>query len=791
MSTLSRLLLVLVTAVLFSPEYAWTQSTQHQTKVQWEAMTDLPNSLGVAGPFTGTHKDSLIVAGGANFPNPIWETEKQWLDEIYVLPLSKKGKWISAGRLPRKIAYGCSVSTNDGILCIGGNNSSRTFSDVFLLAWSPTQKKVSITPYPSLPGPCAFGSATKVGSKIYVAGGQRNNDLSSAMNNFWVLDLSKKGSAEFGWNTLSAWPGKKRAFNLTIAQHDGYDDCIYVISGRRKIEQPASRSKEKQVEFLKDVWSFNTRTEAWTKKKDAPYCVMAGTGVGIGQSHIFIPSGADGSLFHQGGQLKDNHPGFSKRSFLYHTITDTWTQTNPPPTNQVTTTALKWQDQILLASGEIRPRVRSAKVWRISLKPQQSEFGLLNYSVLVLYLLAMVGVGLFFAKRNKTTNDFFRGGKRIPWWAAGCSIFATMLSSLTFTGIPAKSYAQDWVYSIGNFTIPLVAFVAVYVALPFYRKIDVTSAYEYLENRFHRSVRQFGSLFFLLFHLFRMAIVMSLTGLALSAATPLTPTQAVLLMGVLSIIYCSFGGIEAVIWTDTIQTVVLLGGGILAIVFLILGTDGNFDGFLSSAGSADKLRLINWHSDPFSTQIAFWVILVGAIAQNTSSYTADQAVVQRYMTTKDPGLAAKSIWTNALLTIPATLLFFGLGTALFTFYQSNPHKLDPTIATDQIFPLFIANELPAPLAGLIVAAVFAAAQSTVSTSMNSTATTLVTDFIKPVLKDKSDRFFLRLAQACTIMLGILGTVLAILFVDPSIKSLFDAFIKVIGLFMGVLGGLFL
>jgi Na+/proline symporter len=181
---------------------------------------------------------------------------------------------------------------------------------------------------------------------------------------------------------------------------------------------------------------------------------------------------------------------------------------------------------------------------------------------------------------------------------------------------------------------------------------------------------------------------------------------------------------------------------------------------------------------------------LGGIGQNISSYTADQAVVQRYMTTPDERLAARSIWTNAVLTIPATLLFFGMGSALFAYYHSHPDKLDPTITTDQVFPLFIANEMPMGLAGLIVAGVFAAAQSTVSTSMNSTATTIVTDFMRPFRACKSESGYLLAARLITFTMGVLGTLLALVFVDPDIRSLFDAFLKVIGLFMGVLGGLF-
>jgi SSS family transporter len=346
------------------------------------------------------------------------------------------------------------------------------------------------------------------------------------------------------------------------------------------------------------------------------------------------------------------------------------------------------------------------------------------------------------------------------------------------------------VYAIGNMMIPVVAFFAVFVALPFYRQLDITSAYEYLEKRFSRGVRLFGSASFTLFHLFRMAVVMSLTGLALAIATPLTPAQSVLCMGALSIFYCTMGGIEAVIWTDTIQTFVLLGGAMLAGLYLIHGTDGGFTGMTQAALDADKFRLAHFHWDISSAQIALWIIILGGIGQNISSYTADQAVVQRYMTTPDQKRAARSIWTNAVMSTVATILFFGIGTALFGYYRSHPEKLDPTISTDQIFPLFISNEMATGLAGLIVAGIFSAAQSTVSTSMNSTATTLITDFVRPLGTCRDDKSDLKMARWLTLLMGVIGTLLALFFVDPTIKSLFDAFIKVIGLFMGVLGGLF-
>ena len=182
-------------------------------------------------------------------------------------------------------------------------------------------------------------------------------------------------------------------------------------------------------------------------------------------------------MFGRADELKDNHPGFPKQALAYHTITDSWTEAGAIPANHVTTVPVWWQGEIVVASGEVRPRVRSAAVLSFKPKGRTGSFGTVNYLVLIGYLAAMVLIGVYFATRTKNTDDFFRGGKSLPWWAAGCSIFATMLSSLTFTGIPSKAYAQDWVYAVGNMMIPVVAVVAVFVALPFYRRLDVTSAY--------------------------------------------------------------------------------------------------------------------------------------------------------------------------------------------------------------------------------------------------------------------------------------------------------------------------
>lgn len=247
-------------------------------KLSWKELPALPNALGVAGPFVGVQtdamgegRDALIVAGGANFPLPVWDNEKQWQDDIFLM-VKKDGKyiWMSAGKLPRPLAYGATVSTKDGVVCMGGNDREHTFADVFLLSWEKASGKMRKIPYPPLPQSCAFGQATLVGDVIYLAGGQSDSGLESAMKNFWSLDLSKKDSKdEFVWRELEPWPGSARAFNLTVAQHDGFRDAVYMMSGRSQDGD--------NVEFLKDVWQYTPATSEWKRRTDIPRCVMAVT----------------------------------------------------------------------------------------------------------------------------------------------------------------------------------------------------------------------------------------------------------------------------------------------------------------------------------------------------------------------------------------------------------------------------------------------------------------------------------------------------------------------------------
>lgn len=779
-----------------------TSHSSSREWLKWQPLPPLPDSIGIAGPFVGNHNGNLIVAGGANFAAPnapdLWETSKKYFESAYVLtePTHGNFSWKQGFSIERPLAYGACVSIPEGVICAGGEDGHQAYKNVFILAWDTNSKALIQRALPPLPSASTGGGAAVCGDYLYVVCGQREPVLKSACDVIWRLDVSQLETNNVAWETLPPVPGGPRAFSLVVSQHNGFEECLYVLGGRR---QNPNRSGAAGIEPLSDFHEFSpTRfaqdpTTAWRQRSDAPTPLMAGTAVAVGQSHIMVLAAADGSLLKNiaaDPNFEKHHPGFPKRSWAYHTITNTWTNAGTPPACPVTTPAVNFDDGIAIISGEIRPRVRTPAAWHITLVPHQTQFHPIDYVVLLVYLITMIAVGLYFMRQTHNTDDFFRGGQQMRWWAAGCSIFATMLSSITFMAIPAKAFAQDWVYALGNLMIVVVAPVAVFMALPFFRRIDATSAYEYLELRFSRAVRLSASGLFTVFHIFRMAIVMSLASLALAVVTPLSPTQSVLLLGVLSIMYCALGGVEAVIWTDTIQTAVLLGGAIVCLVIMVTGSDGGIFAFISKALADGKLHNANLHFDPAATNIALWVIIAGGLGQNFSSYISDQSVVQRYMTTPDKHRAATSIWLAAGLAAIATILFFSLGTGLYVFYSSHPNRLDPTFTTDQIFPLFILHEIPTGIAGLIVAGIFAAAQSTISTSMNSTATAIVTDYLKPLRIYRSEKSYLRVARLLTIACGLLGTVLALTFIDPRIYSLFDSSIKIIGIFMGVLGGLF-
>ena len=392
-------------------------------------------------------------------------------------------------------------------------------------------------------------------------------------------------------------------------------------------------------------------------------------------------------------------------------------------------------------------------------------------------------------RKENGSDDFFKGGGRIPWWAAGISIYATMLSAITYMTIPAKAYTTDWTYYPMLWMILLVSFPVIKYYLPYFRKLNVTSAYEILEQRFNLFTRLLASTLFCVFMIVRMAIVLYLPSLALTAVTGMDIYLCIVLMGLVTIIYCTMGGVEAVIWGDVVQGLILVGGAIFAVIYLAVNTEGGVAGCIDIALENDKFRLFDW-SNSWS-QATWWVIIIGGVANNLISYTSDQTVIQRYMTTPDEKSAGRGILVNGVMSVFVSVAFYMIGTGLYTFYKTHPAELDVTMAqSDAIFPFFMMSQMPVGLAGVLIAAIFAATMSTISSNINSVATAFSIDFWKRFRPSTTDHQLLGVARWSSMGSGLVGLLLALFMATWNIQSFLDFFNEYLGLLTSGLGGLF-
>ena len=524
-----------------------------------------------------------------------------------------------------------------------------------------------------------------------------------------------------------------------------------------------------------------------------------------GHQHVLLVGGfgEKGWIARALNGSKEMHPvalGWQRKILAYNCVTDAWCEygeiaaaDSPRCGAAAGIRPGKTPEQytLLIAGGEIAPTVRTDAVSVASFR-KTGKFGAMAWAVVGVYALLMVGMACFFIFKKKDENDYFRGGNRIPWYVAGMSIFATMLSSITFIAIPTQAYLQDWRYFVMAFFIIGMAPVAIYYYLPFFCRLGITSAYEYLEKRFNLGVRLFGSAAFVVFMVCRVAVVTLLPAIALNAVTGISIDACILICGILTMIYCSLGGLEAVIWSDFVQGIVLMGGAVSVLVLLIMKTGGDgahFSTFWNVASSYNKNAM--WDFRFILTQPVFWVVAVQGLISNLSSYTSDQCVIQRYIATPDENATKRSLWFNGCMSVFAQVVFYGIGMALFAFYHTHPEAMDVTMPKgDSVLPIFMATEMPPWLAGLVIAAVFAATISTLSANLSSASTAVVTDFVKRFKPDIPGKAQIRCGQICTYVVGVIGVLAALTLARMESSALFDNFNKYIAMLTAGLTGLF-
>jgi solute:Na+ symporter, SSS family len=422
----------------------------------------------------------------------------------------------------------------------------------------------------------------------------------------------------------------------------------------------------------------------------------------------------------------------------------------------------------------------------------ESHFTTLDAIVLASYFLLTMAVGFAFWRRSRSVEGFTAAERNMPGWVLGVSIIGTFVSSISFLALPGKAFADNWNPFVFSLSLPLATWISVKWFLPFYRNGGHVSAYTHLEERFGPWARTYASICYLLTQLARIGTVTYLMALPMAVLIGWDIRWIIIVTGIATTLYTFVGGIVAVIWTDVIQTIILVAGALLCAVLMVSGLPEGPSQLFRVAAEHDKFNLGSFGAD--LTTSTFWVVLVYGFVINLQNFGVDQNYVQRYHAAKSDAEAKKSLWLGGLLYIPISAVFYFIGTALFAFYTAIPDALPAEYRmpgkSDSVFPYFLVTQLPSGVVGLLIASIFAAAMSTISSSLNSSATVILNDFyqryIGPGSTERQKMFVLHVATAAV---GLLGTGMALGMI--SVKSALDAWWTLAGIFGGGMLGLFL
>ncbi|HTE30627.1 MAG TPA: sodium:solute symporter [Chryseolinea sp.] len=432
---------------------------------------------------------------------------------------------------------------------------------------------------------------------------------------------------------------------------------------------------------------------------------------------------------------------------------------------------------------------------------------LIDLLIIIVYLAGMIAVGIYFSKKNSTTEQFTKASGHIQGWALGISLYATFLSSNTFLGVPGKSFGSNWNSLVFSISMPFAAWIASRYFVPFYRKSGEISAYTHLEKRFGPWARTYAMICFVFTQLARMGSIFCGIALTLQALTGIDMRAIMIVSGICIILYTMLGGMEAVIWTEVAQGIIKTVGAIIVLAIVISEMKNGFGDIINTGIADDKFSLGSFTLTDF-TSSTFWVVFLYGFFINLNNFGVDQNYVQRYHTARTEKEAARSIWLCVYWYLPVSLVFFFIGTALYAYFQQHPElieavkqqvaqekgidvaSLTPADYGDKVLPHFMVTKVPAGLLGLIIAAILSAAMSTISSGMNSSATVFLKDIYQRYIeKDISPRKQLRVLHISTAVMGVLAIITGIIMMG--VKSILDLWWQLAGIFAGGMLGLFL
>jgi solute:Na+ symporter, SSS family len=411
----------------------------------------------------------------------------------------------------------------------------------------------------------------------------------------------------------------------------------------------------------------------------------------------------------------------------------------------------------------------------------------IDYCIILVFLAGTLIFGLVFARSQKTTQNYFLAKGKIPSWALGISLLATLISSVTFLAYPGTGYSSNWILLVQGLMVPIVLLVIIWFVVPLFRNVINLSTYEYFERRFGPFARYYSSLAFVLRQFSGMGTVFFLLAVSLEKMTGIDTVSIILVVGGIIILINLIGGIEAVIWLDVFQGFMLFASGIICFAVLLFSVDGGPAEVWKVASENGRTGFGPYEWD--LTKLTFIVMAINGAFYAVQKYATDQTVVQRYLTAKTDKSAISASLLGILLTVPVWTLFMFIGTALFVFYKQNP--LPEHLRADAVFPYFIMTQLPTGIVGLILSAMISAAICSLSADLNSLAAVGVEDYFKKLRPGRSDKQYLTASKVIVVLSGLISIGIAMLYVNAGDEGVLGIVFTLYAIFSGGIVGIFL
>lgn len=636
-------------------------------------------------------------------------------------------------------------------ILVGGHKNNQPVPEVSILTLDGGRPVLRALP--PLPQAVAGAAAAVIGNTLYVLGGSSSVTPLTPTSAFWALDLASPTA----WHPGPPFPGQPRAYAAATEQYG----MLCVFGGRN--EEP-----------LAETWVFRpsplegTQDAGWKRLTNLPAPAVRAAALPMGQAQVLLVGGGDPAA----------PEAALSRPLLFHTLTDAWCAFDTLP--GLTSPLLGRLGPTIFALGT----GSGGKPAALQLDATRSVRNLAwpDYVVIVLYFAFISGIGFYFSRKQESSEEFSLGNRKVVWWAAGISMFATGASAISFMAIPALAFATNLVWLFPLIVMIPAYFVTAHLIFPLLRRMEITSTYEYLERRFNRTLRVIASLQCIFFQTFaRTSVVLVLPALAISSVTGINVFLSVLLMGIITTIYTAIGGFDAVIWTEVFQGLLKFFAPLVMIGICIAALPGGVGEFFTTSVTYRKFdfALLTWDV----AVPAFWILMVGTFLTATVSAAGDQPIIQRVFSAPLHEVRRVNAMSTACGILIGVIVNV-MGLAIFAYFRAHPEKFDPNAQNDQIVPLFVTQAMPTGMAGMVVAAIFASAMATVASAMNSVATIFTEDFYLKFRPRATDRERLITLKTTSYVVGAIGTAMALLLAAQNLKSMMVVWSQ----FTALLGG---